>query len=414
MVKSKKEKLGRRLLTFLSKGRRDSVPFSMKPFTNEAEPTPDDLELFESLYRSVPELFQGINTMADNAILAGYEIYYDDEGRKTEMRETLDNLDFTAILINVAKQLLIFGNAYIEVSYVGPEITALDFIHPSTMELVRNKQGVIEKYVQTDSFGVKHELSPDEIIHFSWNKIADNPYGIGLVEPLKKTITYKLNTELAIATSADNYANPVQMWYFGTVDRPWTKVKIQAFLDDFSPSKSIGVSGDVRFELKAPKDQLRLDYYLEHNNRQMLAGIQVPDCLLGWGQGTTEAVARVELQGFDRRVQSLRLDIKRPIDTQLFPLIAKLKGWDSSPLLLWPLTTSQESDVAEEMVKLVGAGIISTDYARMRLGMEDGAVISDGGEEEGGSTEPEPKEEPIPDDKETDGGSSSDKREEGS
>jgi len=361
-----------RFRQLLSSKKRDSVPHSVPALTGQSEPTPPSMKLFEQLYLSVPDIFQGINTLADNAAVVGYDIEAGEEIKK-ELIIELDKLDFNAILINVAKQLLIFGNAYLEVTYDGTNITSLDFIHPSSIEVKRDKAGNVEKYFQKAEDGTTIPLDQKEIIHFIWNQIADSPYGIGLVQPLLKILTYKLNVEENVAIAADNYANPIQLWKFGRAEKPWTRTKIKAFIDDFKPStrKRVGVAGDVDFELKAPQFQLKLDYYFEHIENQILTGVQVPDCLLGRGKGTTEAVARVELQGFDRRVQSLRLDMKRPIDTKLFPLIAKLKKWKEEPKLAWPLTNSQEADSAEIMVELVKVGIVSPEFAREKLGYED-------------------------------------------
>lgn len=363
--------VGNKILQSLGLKKRDSIAYKVKGSVyGDQEADKEDMELYENLYKSVPEIFQGVNTMADNAIIAGYEL---NGKNKEELLEILENFNFEEMLINIAKQLLIFGNAYIEVSYTGNKVTGLDFIHPATVEIDRNDAGEVENYIQKASNGKEIKLNPEEVIHFAYNRIADRAQGVGIIQPLAKIIRYKMNTELAIATSADNYANPVQLWKFGTKEKPWAKTKIDQFLDDFKPNKSVGVAGDVDLELKAPTDQLRLDYYMEQNTRSLLAGIQVPDCLLGWGQGTTEAVARVELQGFDRRVQSLRQNIKKPIDTQLFPLIAKLKKWSESNTLKWPLTDSQELTRSEVFTELVKTGIVSADYARERLGMQEGA-----------------------------------------
>lgn len=372
-------KFGAKVLKLLGAGKRDSFTYKVGSIFGDDESDEEDAEMYENLYKSVPEVFQGVNTMADNAIIVGYEL----EGEnKEELREILKTFHFEDKLINVAKQMLIFGNAYIEVSYSGTDITGLDFIHPATVSIKRNEKGEIENYIQKVE-GKTVKLNPEEIIHFTYNKVADRAKGVGIIQPLAKVLRYKMNTELAIATSADNYANPVQLWKFGTPDKPWTRSKIKEFLDDFKPSKSVGVAGNVDLELKAPTDQLRLDYYLEHLTRGELAGIQVPDCLLGWGQGTTEAVARVELQGFDRRVQSLRQNIKEPIDTQLFPLIAKLKKWTSKNVLKWPLTDSQEMTKSEIMAQLVKTGIVTAEYARERLGMQEGAPKEPEGEQVG-------------------------------
>jgi hypothetical protein len=86
--------------------------------------------------------------------------------------------DVRQLLRNVLADLLVFGDAMLEVCWSGPTPVALYNQDVATTYPVADEHGVISKYVQLTDFGQRAEFEPREIIHISLDSARPGVFGV--------------------------------------------------------------------------------------------------------------------------------------------------------------------------------------------------------------------------------------------
>lgn len=86
--------------------------------------------------------------------------------------------DARQLLRNVVSDLLVFGDAMLEVCWSGPTPVALYNQDVATTYPVADEHGVISKYVQVTDFGQRAEFEPREIIHISLDSARPGVFGV--------------------------------------------------------------------------------------------------------------------------------------------------------------------------------------------------------------------------------------------
>jgi len=353
---------------------------SFDPYKNQLfKGEPKDVlawKKYRVAYNNIPIVTAAIDITADQAIQNFFVDGGDPEARE-ELERVIKENNLVDFFHNVAKQMLIYGNAFVEV-IKGPEgIEGLKMLDPVTMYVNRDKYGKFEEaaYIQFNDYnpfkGIEFQF--EEIIHFKWNAIGNSAYGTSLLHPLLHILEVKLGVEDNLDVIISRYAAPMIHVKVGSDERPANQEDIDAYSADlediqadteFVTSHTVDMnvldSGRRAMDLTAPLT------YIEH---QVVAGLQIPLSLLGRGEGTNRATAEVQLSSFDRRIRILQRIIKRKVELELFKVHLEalydreFEGQDI-PELMWgdpeEKQTQAEFDV---VINLVQAGIITKQKA---------------------------------------------------
>jgi hypothetical protein len=86
--------------------------------------------------------------------------------------------DIRQLLRNVIADLEVFGDAYIEVSWVGKIPVALYNLDCPTTTPVTDEHGQVTKYVQVTEFGQRAEFEPQEVIHIALDAPRSGVFGV--------------------------------------------------------------------------------------------------------------------------------------------------------------------------------------------------------------------------------------------
>lgn len=113
---------------------------------------------------------------------------------KRLLRFTNPREDMVQLLRNVATDLLLFGDAYIEVVYLLGEPVALYTLDATTMTVIADQHGEVSGYIQ-DVDGVrKAEFDADQVIHISLDAPRGGLYGVSPAQKCLLPVTAWLFT----------------------------------------------------------------------------------------------------------------------------------------------------------------------------------------------------------------------------
>lgn len=102
--------------------------------------------------------------------------------------------DIRQILRGVITDLLVFGDAFIEVVWVGSQPVALYNLDSPTTVPIADEHGTISSYVQVTEFGQRAEFEPREVIHIALDSPRSGVFGISPTQAALLPITAWLFT----------------------------------------------------------------------------------------------------------------------------------------------------------------------------------------------------------------------------
>lgn len=123
--------------------------------------------------------------------------------------------DIRQLLRSTISDMLVFGDAYIEVSFVGSIPVALYTLDSPSTHVIADEHGTITGYVQVTEFGQRATFEPREVIHFSLDSPRSGVFGVSPTQAALLPITTWL---FAAATIKETFrkGNPPALW----VDMP--------------------------------------------------------------------------------------------------------------------------------------------------------------------------------------------------
>ena len=318
-------------------------------------------KLYQEVYERVPVVKNAIDNTANFAIQSGYQL----EGDKGSAKEFIEKYNFDIVLINIIKQLQIFGNAYLE---IGDNMIKL--LPPDQMFVVVSKGGendgeVIGYKQKTDTITKEIDFLPDEIVHFKWNEIGSSFYGLSDIKSALTTLTRILNVQEDLGEMIHRYANPIVHWMLGTPESPATESQISDFIDKLN-QRSVGedlvTSTAVDHKVVAANIKaLQPDGMLKHFENQLIAAMNVPEIFIRGGETSNKATADVELQSFDRKVKAIR----KVVSTMIEDNIDAFKGVK----IVWnEMSIESEATKADMVANLVYRGRIPPRLALKMVG----------------------------------------------
>jgi len=225
---------------------------------------------------------------------------------------------FNSILQNMIRTMEIGGDSYAEIIRDSDDIIVnIKPLDPQKIKVKFTKKGIIEKYEQTST---KETWEPEEILHFSRNRLGDSMHGISMVDVLK------IFTESKKECLQD--FRKVMHWHV----KPRWKHKIKeddpvAIAAYKTLQESTKATGDDIFEpfdlveselISVPANAtLSPISWLEYLDRAFYKAAGVPQFIVGGGTGFTEASEKIAYLSWQQTVEERQLYIEEQILAQL-------------------------------------------------------------------------------------------------
>lgn len=352
-------------ITESAKSKTDTA--EKKAIAKVGEEHPAKFELLEDLYKKVPIITGAINKTVDMVVSSDFSVKSKNPEAAKLIQDFMKEHNFDLLLRNITKDLLIYGNAFVEVISAGNVITGLKAVNPKTMYVKRNEQGEILAYNQYIPRKTREpiEFTPDQIVHFKYNVIGDCAYGYSIIEPLIKIIKSKLQMEEAMMTLMKRKANAPIHAKLGTETEPARQEDIDNFANDlYIMNEKTEYVTDHRVEMNVLDVGGRIANFQpfnEHFENQLVYDLEVPIVLLGRGS-IPEGLAKVQLDAFERRINSIRLLEINVLEDKIFNPLLEHNGFTKQDEVSFewaPQTDEDKWKEIERALMIMTSGMIS-------------------------------------------------------
>ena len=393
-----------------------------------------NMQIYEKIYYQSPLVFQAVNKTADHVMQAGFRIQGKDKTNVDTIKEWIDYIGFHTFLHEVVRNIMIWGNAFIEIvmesdlkstadhSDYGWGIAELKPLNPSTMKVYRYETGEVIGYIQRPksrrwkwesaklsrrrkpqdppssskkSSGQKQKhwktevkekypgavvFDADQILHLKWNQLPSAEYGISPIQPVISELTTYIGVMGDVSAIIKRYGSPKVIWRIGTPERPPSKRMVDEFHNSvkaLSIGDDISVSGVVDWgTLDAGLKVMDMEPFIGFLRADVFAGLGVPEMIMGGNTNTGEAGSEMALEAFNRMIMELQRFIESECRSQFFPRVLGLGTWPFTQAH-WksiPSMRFMPPDTIEKAylreISLHTAGLKSTEEVRGDLGYE--------------------------------------------
>jgi hypothetical protein len=233
---------------------------------------------------------------------------------------------FFDVLFNLDVTANIFGDSYAHIIFNGEKapqnIINIKPLNSASMAHVVGSDGIIIRYEQTQPDGSIKKFDPEDILHFSTNRLGDQIHGISRIAALKDTVEAYNEIDKDIRKVAHQTAVPLIIWKLKT-DDPTT---INNFVTRIQNARKLTTGSDVfipddekvvSFEilnvtpnelLMAWKNAKRDDFY---------RAVQLPQIMPGASGGGTESEGKTIYLAHEMITKKDRLTREKQIKSQL-------------------------------------------------------------------------------------------------
>jgi len=329
------------------------------------EEHPFDFSVVEGLYKKFGFLTAVIDKYVDFVVGPGFYVECSDERAKKIIEDFMQDVNFDTLLRQWTKEALLKGNGFLELGGGKNEsIKGMKVLNANYMYIKRDKLGVIESYNQYKG-GFKNfdrekviSFKPYQIAHVGFNKIGDMVYGLGVAYPALVTINNLLQNQKDLHMLMNRKANSPYVIKLGGVfggkyykpapesfssygkDLEWLNNKHEWVVDGLTDIKALNF-GEIGDKFNA---------VLEFDMQMLIYIFQVPAVLMGEAK-VPEGLAKVQMDAFERRVQSIQAELEKVIETNIFRRILESNGLSVHVEFQWGRPSTSEK--YERLAKLV-------------------------------------------------------------
>ena len=327
--------------------------FKVKFPVDLGEQHPFNFAVTEGLYKEFG-LVQGIvDKYIDFVIGPGFFVESDDERAKKIIEDFMQDTNFDSLLRSWLKEALVKGTGFLELGGGKDEVPqGMKILDAKTMWIQRDEVGEITGYNQfvgkLQSFATKEKIpvEPFQIAHLAINKIGSMEYGMGIVASSLTTINSFIGNRKELQLMVRRKANSPYHVKIGDKDHLPHPTDIQAFGEklawlnnqhEWCTDALVDIKvvdfGDVGEKFK---------FVLENDMDLMFMAFQVPAVLLG--RPVNLATAPVQLEAFERRIQSIQMETEKVIENDIFNRVLKANGLDIHVEFQWGQPSKTESN----------------------------------------------------------------------
>jgi hypothetical protein len=342
----------------------------------------EDLPKYKDLYTFTPYIKAAIDVTINLAISNGFELECEDKGVREWLTNWLDEQNILQTLRIVGTDMLVSGNAFLEVckDEDTSEISWLKPLDPVHLRVRRDAYGNVFGYIQLLTFPPV-AFTPEQIVHFRWGAKSwwyEFSYGTSQLRPLLKIQALLDQLEDDMAIIIHTYTKPMLVVKAGTPEKPFSDPQLTALMQAFSTRQAatdVFVRGDVSVDvIPSMTRDVNVQFWLDYLYTQREAVLGVPKIFMGKSEGTNRATAEVVMQEYVTRLRMLQELIGDMLETILFKqLITKKFGEGVEvPKVKWrPIWEPTIQDKAKFIGDLVDRGILDREEARSQLGFPE-------------------------------------------
>lgn len=269
-------------------------------------------------YKTIPELKVAIDTKATWTIGKGFE----SNELTTILLRTIKGQGkdtFNSMLENLIREYHIYGDSFAEIIRSGNRLVNIKPIDPSKVKIISNSKGIIIRYEITSGQGTI-KFKPEDILHLSRNRIADEIHGISIVDSVEWIILARNEAMEDYKKLLHRNVYPLRLWELDTD----IESKISEFKGKVANAKYKGEDmfmpkGVVSTGLATVSQNSSLNPlpWIQILNQYFYQAVGVPQIIIGGSQELTQTAAQIAYLAFEQTIEEEQLFIEEQLLSQL-------------------------------------------------------------------------------------------------
>ena len=255
---------------------------------------------------------------------------------------------FDDIMNNMQVIKRVAGDAFAEIIRdKNKRLINLKVLDPSTIRIVLNDQGIIIRYEQVQKIPGSSNVikfEPNEILHLSNDRLADQIHGISVIDALEPILKAESESFTDIKRLMHTTARPMIMFKLKTDDQP----TINAFVAKMDKALSLGENiyipddtNSVEYEvIQLNPNQLIMNWRDDIRNK-FYRTIGLPQIVPGSAQGMNESSGKIIYLAFEQIIEKEQ----RELEMQLWSQLGIKVNFEPPSSLATDLQNDQKKDV---------------------------------------------------------------------
>lgn len=346
---------------------------------------PFDFEDMEKVYKSVGVITGGVNKITDS-VVGDFSFKTKTKKAHNIIQDFIKNTNFTSTLREWIREGFVKGNGFLELDVTGKGIKVLN---ANDMYVERDDKANIVAYNQWvgDFVGFirnrKSKLTvfkPNQIAHLKINKIAGEPYGIGIIHQNEKAIENMVLNEQDLqklisrkAGAPIHAAVGIEGEQVSTTDVDDVKTSLQVmtnrteWVTDSNVKMKVIDFGEIGKNL--------IDA-LDHNMLVVAYGMEIPIVLFGGGN-IPEGLAKAQKEMFQKKMGVVQEEIESIIEEQIFKPLLEANGSNDEVEFNWNLPGEEEiNNRIDKLSKLLGNNVSTSEPLRRMAELEIATLLN--------------------------------------
>lgn len=237
---------------------------------------------------------------------------------------------FNTIMANAVKTYTIGGDFFAEIIQTKrKELVNLKPLNPGSIVIRANSKGIIKKYDQVEHenpsvpirSNVLQSFKPDEIFHLAYNRTADEIHGVGVIQKIQDHILKYKEAINDLQLVFHRYVKPLIISSVDTDDAAEIadyKQKLDKAVDKGEnmvvPKGVLDDMDRMSVPQHSTLDPLPWINYIE---KQFIMAEGVPQVVLGSGDESTEASAKIMYLGWQQVIEYNQMFLEQQLEAQL-------------------------------------------------------------------------------------------------
>jgi endonuclease III-like uncharacterized protein len=276
-------------------------------------------------YRKIPEFQAVVDKMGNWTVGKGYTA-------SSKTMKTLNKItgigkdDFNSIIENMLRTALICGDSYTEIIRdKAGRLINLKALSPASIQIIVDERGLIKRYEQVAQIGKTQKairFNKKEIMHLSWNRIADEVHGIPFAEKAERLMLMRNEVMEDMKVLFHRYVKPVTIIPVDEDDETELSKVQEKYKNSYAKAEPMLVPKDT-FDVKNMRnislpDAATLDPlpWLKYLIRVFSTSLGMPEVIMGWGADTTEASSKITYLAFQQTIERMQRWMEQQLKSQ--------------------------------------------------------------------------------------------------
>ncbi|MCX8191736.1 MAG: hypothetical protein N3F06_02880 [Nitrososphaerales archaeon] len=320
-----------------------------------------------------------IDWLTDQVSGPGFYTTSESERAKNLVDEFNEGVNLDNFIRIWCQEILITGNSFTEL-ITPTKLEDLHHIQLSTVKRIkRDRFGRVEAIIINVS-GEEIELNPKNVIHFAWNVIDRQAFGIGLIHALASMridssgnmippiLNILSDLEQDMRRLLHTHGEHV-IYEFPDASDDFIENKAKPIIKGLKPGDKFITNKTVNIKAIEIDPRVRFEAYIDYFTNLRIIGLNAAIVKLVSTPGFTEASARAALEAVESTVRGIQRFLKRIIEREIFDRVLISNGINPqrNPVRLnWGQPDIPEIKF-DDVFKAVELGIVRVEEARKIL-----------------------------------------------